>query len=160
MSYMKVSIWCFMVLLMTMSVASVAMGEGNLIVSIDIDQSNVFVGDLMSGRWFVVNQGSSVATNLMADVTCPLLDPLEDTIVIGDLNPGESFRSPILVRAIQTGASHCTLHVSGTGNSASIGSQVYSIIERPESVPEFPTVALPVIAVIGMMFLFQRRKGK
>jgi len=26
-------------------------------------------------------------------------------------------------------------------------------------VPEFPTVALPVIAVIGMIFLFQRKKG-
>lgn len=28
------------------------------------------------------------------------------------------------------------------------------------SIPEFPTVALPVIAVIGLVFLFQRRKGK
>ncbi len=27
------------------------------------------------------------------------------------------------------------------------------------SVPEFPTMAMPVIAVIGLMFLFQRRKG-
>ena len=27
-------------------------------------------------------------------------------------------------------------------------------------IPEFPTVALPVIAVIGLMFLFQRRKVK
>lgn len=27
-------------------------------------------------------------------------------------------------------------------------------------IPEFPTVALPVIAVICLMFLFQRRKGK
>ena len=30
--------------------------------------------------------------------------------------------------------------------------------ETTESIPEFPTVALPVIAVIGLMFLFQRRK--
>jgi len=28
------------------------------------------------------------------------------------------------------------------------------------SVPEFPTVALPIIAMICLMFLFQRRKGK
>ncbi|TFH38506.1 MAG: PEF-CTERM sorting domain-containing protein [ANME-2 cluster archaeon] len=27
-------------------------------------------------------------------------------------------------------------------------------------IPEFPTVALPVIAVLGLMFLFQKRKGK
>jgi hypothetical protein len=30
---------------------------------------------------------------------------------------------------------------------------------RSTQIPEFPTVALPVIAVIGLMFLFQRRKG-
>ncbi len=28
------------------------------------------------------------------------------------------------------------------------------------SVPEFPTIAFPVIAVVGLMFFFQRRKGK
>ena len=27
-------------------------------------------------------------------------------------------------------------------------------------IPEFPTIALPALAVIGLMFLFQRRKGK
>ena len=27
-------------------------------------------------------------------------------------------------------------------------------------VPEFPTVALPVISIVGLMLLFQRRKGK
>lgn len=31
----------------------------------------------------------------------------------------------------------------------------------PENgIPEFPTVAMPIITVIGLMFLFQRRKGK
>lgn len=28
------------------------------------------------------------------------------------------------------------------------------------AIPEFPTVALPIASVIGLMFLFQRRKGK
>lgn len=28
------------------------------------------------------------------------------------------------------------------------------------SIPEFPTIALPVISLIGLMFLFQRRTGK
>ena len=28
------------------------------------------------------------------------------------------------------------------------------------AIPEFPTIALPVISMIGLMFLFQRRKGK
>lgn len=28
------------------------------------------------------------------------------------------------------------------------------------AIPEFPTVALPIIAVMGLMFMFQRRKGK
>ncbi len=27
-------------------------------------------------------------------------------------------------------------------------------------IPEFPTISLPIIAVIGLMFMFQRRKGK
>jgi hypothetical protein len=33
-------------------------------------------------------------------------------------------------------------------------------IGQTSGIPEFPTVAIPVIAVIGLMFLFQRRKGK
>ncbi|WP_406662574.1 PEF-CTERM sorting domain-containing protein [Methanolobus sp. ZRKC3] len=28
------------------------------------------------------------------------------------------------------------------------------------NIPEFPTIALPILSIIGMMFLFHRRKGK
>lgn len=30
----------------------------------------------------------------------------------------------------------------------------------PPGIPEFPSVALPVIVVIGLMFLFQKKKGQ
>jgi hypothetical protein len=37
---------------------------------------------------------------------------------------------------------------------------VYDQVTEPSTqIPEFPTVALPVVAVIGMMFIFQRRKN-
>jgi len=32
--------------------------------------------------------------------------------------------------------------------------------QNSAEVPEFPTIALPVISVIGLMFLMQRRKGE
>jgi hypothetical protein len=32
--------------------------------------------------------------------------------------------------------------------------------ETGEEIPEFPTLALPIMAVIGLMFLYQRRRGK
>ena len=31
---------------------------------------------------------------------------------------------------------------------------------KKKEIPEFPTMAIPVISIIGLMFLFQRRKGK
>jgi len=40
------------------------------------------------------------------------------------------------------------------------GSDEVRIIGKAEQIPEFPTVALPIISVIGLMFLFQRRRGK
>jgi len=35
----------------------------------------------------------------------------------------------------------------------------YKLRSECERIPEFPTVALPIVGVIGLMFLFQRRKG-
>ncbi|NPE29689.1 PKD domain-containing protein [Methanococcoides sp. SA1] len=32
------------------------------------------------------------------------------------------------------------------------------IANSPEEIPEFPTIALPVLSVLGLMFIFQRRK--
>jgi len=32
--------------------------------------------------------------------------------------------------------------------------------ETSEEIPEFPTLALPILVVIGLMFLYQRRRGK
>lgn len=40
---------------------------------------------------------------------------------------------------------------SGSGNSGGV---------HAGCIPEFPTIVLPVISIIGLMFLFQRRKGE
>lgn len=36
----------------------------------------------------------------------------------------------------------------------------FGIGSPPVGIPEFPLVAIPIISMIGLMFLFQRRKGK
>nr|QNO56578.1 hypothetical protein DBGJEDGB_00010 [Methanosarcinales archaeon ANME-1 ERB7] len=36
----------------------------------------------------------------------------------------------------------------------------FGIESPPVDIPEFASVAIPVISIIGLMFLFQRRKGK
>lgn len=36
---------------------------------------------------------------------------------------------------------------------------ITAVFAYTKNIPEFPTMAFPVIAVIGLMFLFQRRKG-
>lgn len=38
------------------------------------------------------------------------------------------------------------------------GSDIIHVIDNHEQIPEFPTVALPIISIIGLMLLFQRRK--
>ncbi|HOW15469.1 PEF-CTERM sorting domain-containing protein [Methanosarcina sp.] len=44
-------------------------------------------------------------------------------------------------------------------NSIKFNNLVYDQVTEPTTqVPEFPTVALPVAALIGMIFIFQRRK--
>jgi hypothetical protein len=158
---MKVSVLGFMVLLMTMSVASVAMGEE--ILNIDIENfwtPYVFVGDNIEGYFTIQNIGSTVATNLEADVVCPLTKPERIHYVIGDLNPGEiSGYFPFRNKAVQLGASECSVSI-GPGNRGSIASQREYVIEPlPEPIPEFPTVALPTIAIVGLIFLLQRRKA-
>jgi len=45
-----------------------------------------------------------------------------------------------------------------TGNLVEGEHITVGIATNENDIPEFPTVALPVIAVIGLMFLFQRRK--
>lgn len=48
----------------------------------------------------------------------------------------------------------------GTIDGQASASRVIKSIEPPTNIPEFPTVALPVIAVIGLLFFFQHRKRK
>jgi hypothetical protein len=48
----------------------------------------------------------------------------------------------------------------GQGRGTDNHFQTYVIPDSDEEIPEFPTVALPILSIIGLMFLFQRRKGK
>ncbi|MDF1558275.1 MAG: PEF-CTERM sorting domain-containing protein, partial [ANME-2 cluster archaeon] len=48
---------------------------------------------------------------------------------------------------------------SGTSQQVGdTGSVTISITTNGTEIPEFPTVALPIAAILGLMFLFQRRK--
>lgn len=52
-----------------------------------------------------------------------------------------------------------TLTVSGTVAGETFeGSDEIRVMNNNE-VPEFPTIALPIATIIGLLFLFQRRKG-
>jgi len=40
------------------------------------------------------------------------------------------------------------------------GSDTIRVIDKSDEVPEFPTIALPILSVIGVIFMFQRGRGK
>jgi hypothetical protein len=48
----------------------------------------------------------------------------------------------------------------GVGSGAKMFMDDVSLKGPTTPIPEFSTMAIPVIAVIGLMLLFQRRKGK
>lgn len=52
------------------------------------------------------------------------------------------------------------INSDSNGDGIMDGNLVNSRSGGSSQIPEFPTVALPVIAVIGLLFIFQRRKGK
>lgn len=52
------------------------------------------------------------------------------------------------------GIRHSTLAAGNTDP------EIDAIATRSGDIPEFPTMAIPVIAVIGLMLLFQRRKSE
>lgn len=122
------------------------------------------VGDTIYGQVCLYNEGTSVETNLRAWVQSEGLEisPPEFDLNIGDLNPGTWKCVEFSFEA--TGASEGELWLTAYGDGGwggQIGDWQLEIYEpEPESVPEFPTVALPVIAMIGLVFLLQRRKGK
>ena len=61
-----------------------------------------------------------------------------------------------LVNGILEGRAYLNIHSNKFGGGEIRG---FLSLKNDGSIPEFPTVALPVIAVIGLMFLLQRRKG-
>ena len=53
----------------------------------------------------------------------------------------------------------CDLPYTLDGNNIDYLPLTYNTAPPTEQVPEFPTVALPILSLIGFMFLFQRIKG-
>ncbi|MDG6242783.1 MAG: PEF-CTERM sorting domain-containing protein [Methanolobus sp.] len=72
---------------------------------------------------------------------------------------GHSFEGEMTL--IGDGENYYTTNAMGTvdGQVPVIGSFTATIGQcTPEEIPEFPTIALPVIAILGLAFIMQRRK--
>jgi hypothetical protein len=72
---------------------------------------------------------------------------------------GHSFEGEMTL--IGDGENYYTTNAVGTidGEVPVIGSFTATIGQcTPEQIPEFPTIALPVIAILGLAFIMQRRK--
>jgi uncharacterized repeat protein (TIGR01451 family) len=78
------------------------------------------------------------------------------------LNPGASFTCTAshIVTQADLDAGSITNTATASGKSVTSNQEQVTVTGQVIPIPEFPTVALPVIAVIGLMFLFQRRKVK
>ena len=140
---------------------------GTLEVEKTADKSTYNVGDTITFTITVNNPSSftSYRTNIVdtppAEVTCE-----QNEILVGDLAPGET-SDPQQLECSATTAS-CTpikneVTVSGYSNSVG-GVPIFTGFDdvaftingpncNPISTPEFPTVALPVCMLLGMMFI-------
>jgi hypothetical protein len=167
MSYVKVSVWCVLALLLT---TSVAMGGINdLFVTIGDDLS-AHLGDMTLGHWSILNRGNSSMHNLSVYVFCTAgVYPNRFFSYIDEIKPMERIQGWLYAEAVLLGWNYWAVNVESGGESTAAASAGFNIVAPPpetpttpgqESVPEFPTVVLPAIAVMGLIFLLQRRKGE
>jgi hypothetical protein len=92
-----------------------------------------------------------IATGTYTDGSTKDITP---TATWSSSNTGTATIASGLATSKAEGTTDITAAMSGITSPA----QVLTVTQTT-AIPEFPTVALPVIAVIGLMFLFQRRKG-
>jgi hypothetical protein len=119
------------------------------------------VGEMITYEYKLKNTGTGALTGLFTvsddkeAVTCP---------VTASLNPGDSIICSASHNVIQADldAGSITNKATAYGNSVTSNKDqvTVTVTGQGSQIPEFPTVALPVIAVIGLLYMFQRRNGK
>jgi hypothetical protein len=117
------------------------------------------VGQTIKYTYEIKNTGTNVLSGpfTVSDnreaVTCP------GTL---SLAPGASIScmASHIVTQDDLDARSITNTATASGKSVTSNQEQVTVTSKQITpIPEFPTVALPVIAVIGLMFLFKRRKG-
>jgi hypothetical protein len=141
--------------------------------------------DVISYSYLVENTGNvklsgpvAVDDNKSIDESCPLVNTIGN--LDNYLDPGENItctasysitETDLNIGSVTNKATATATEYSSNTNSCTSGHLLVTSNEDTATVnkdqeqtggqiPEFPTVALPIAAVIGMVFLFQRRKNK
>lgn len=70
----------------------------------------------------------------------------------------ETYSGTLYIKGTKPGTVTVTTYSETSGNSITQSYSVYSAETVNVSVPEFPTVALPIAALIGLVFIFGRKK--
>ncbi|WP_342305578.1 PEF-CTERM sorting domain-containing protein [Methanolobus sp. ZRKC5] len=165
----KLSIFTITLLLMIMSVGNaVAFDPAN--PSIDIEKSTngvdaddsddapeILVGSDVTWTYTVTNTGNVDLTNVVV-ADDKIGDPLYN---VGNLSVGESFTFD----ATEIGSAALGLYTNVGTARGEYGETLVSDTDpshyfgvEDTEIPEFPTIALPVVAVLGLALFFQHRK--
>jgi len=101
----------------------------------------------------VVLDGPFTVLDNKADVTCPATPY--------GLYPKTYIICSAIYKVTQDDliAGSITNTATAYGNSVTSNQDQVTVTKTNSQIPEFPNVALPVIAVIGLVYMFQRRKG-
>ena len=70
----------------------------------------------------------------------------------------QTYTGNLYIKGTKPGTVTVTTYSESSGDSITQSYSVYSAESVNVSVPEFPTVALPVAALIGLVFVFGRKK--
>lgn len=145
---------------------SVKIDHSPLLISGSGDSSTLTYGDLVSGNTFYTVRTNNAAISVKA-CTSPCDDAVSSTST-GWVN-SQSFSAtafytstPNLVTIHAKGSADgkVFIHINSGNSYVSGGDEDEALATARTSIPEFPTVALPVAALIGLVFFFQQRKKK
>jgi uncharacterized repeat protein (TIGR01451 family) len=121
----------------------------------DVQESGTFTAVA-----YVTNTGQSIANNVVAQISLPpglTLLSGNNQVNLGNLpaNGGNAQAS----WQVQAGASgDYTFQVVASSDNTDPTSANRNVRVTQTSIPEFPTIVLPIAAIMGLMFVFGRRK--
>lgn len=178
MKCIKVSIWCLIALVL---MTSTAMGNSNITMSATTDKEEYHWSDLVTITLTIKNIGNTDINNLRIlndedgyhNVLCgygsiinkiniSAGDTLNITDIRGSCDPNgiiENNPNPPWISYINYFAGYENLDSIGNNAISSTSVPIIVVNKETNNVPEFPTVALPAIAIMGMIFLLHRRKA-